>query len=307
MFRPLLILLTASALVLCAFAAGVRTVSLDRGGDPLFYRSTTRGDSDIHTADLLHHTRLNWTRSRGWDGDAVRSPDGARIAFTSVRDGNMELYVAPAVGGAPRRLTRHLSRDAYPVWSPDGTRLAFASDRHGDWNVYVMHLDAAWAADPAVLPPVTQLTFGVFEDTTPVWSPDGERLAYVTYYRNNWNIFLMNADGSGAREALVYVNARSIDPAWAADGRSIVFASDREGKQFDIYRASLETGDVTRLTDSPAMDTRPVFSPDGAAIWFESWRSGAPEIFAMEPDGANVRRLTYDTLDEQGTRVGDPG
>ena len=59
------------------------------------------------------------------------SPDGARIAFVSTRDGNPEIYVMNADGTSPVRLTSYAGYDADPAWSPDGSRIAFSSDRDG--------------------------------------------------------------------------------------------------------------------------------------------------------------------------------
>lgn len=298
MFRAL----TRTALAVILLAVGLiligRFILPISSTNRLLYRSTRGGSSSVITSDVQHFIRRDLTRSTTWNGRATASPDGRRIAFESYRLGNLDIYTMLSDGSRLQPITTDPARDAYPAWSPDGRRIAFASDRGGNWDVFVMDSDGGAAM---------RLTTSPLEDSTPVWSPDGAQIAYVTYFRNNWDIFLMNADGTDSREAMPYINARTLDPAWSPDGRWLVFASDRVEKQFDIYRYEFTTGEIVRLTHETAMDMNPTFSPDGRAIWFESWRSGAPEIYAMALDGSAVQRLTHDTLQQSGVRVGDPG
>ncbi len=89
-------------------------------------------------SDGSHVERL--TRSPGRDVRPVWSPDGPRIAFTSVRDGDEEIYVMNADGSYPRNVTIHPDRDTDPAWHPDGRRLAFVSDRGGQSDIYMIEL-----------------------------------------------------------------------------------------------------------------------------------------------------------------------
>ena len=68
------------------------------------------------------------------------SPDGKRIAFTSVRDGNHEIYVSNTDGTDLRRVTNHPGRDDYPIWHPDGKRLLIVSQRSGNTDLYLLEL-----------------------------------------------------------------------------------------------------------------------------------------------------------------------
>jgi hypothetical protein len=122
----------------------------------------------------------------------------------------------------------------------------------------------------------------------PAWSPDGKRVAFTHYADGRGQIFVMNADGSGARN----VSRNSFcdrSPAWSPVGQTIAFVSDRDG-DWEIYRIDPDEPEPKRLTKSPGRDAHPVWSPGGNYIAFESDRSGLDhDIYIMDADGANQR------------------
>jgi Tol biopolymer transport system component len=103
----------------------------------------------------------------GWG--PVWSPDGAKIAFLSYRDGLLELYVMEASGANPTRVTHNVGFTGAFVWSPDGGRLAFASEQDGEPELYVTDVDGS---------NVVRLTNSVGFTGSFVWSPDGGRIAF---------------------------------------------------------------------------------------------------------------------------------
>jgi dipeptidyl aminopeptidase/acylaminoacyl peptidase len=118
------------------------------------------------------------------------SPDGSRIVFSSMRDGNWELYVVNGDGSSLRRLTTTPNRrEDEPSWSPDGTRIAFAAGTdHVPRDIYVVDADGERERQ------VTRLGRSVWH---PRWSPDGARIAFFEFPFPSATIFLVNADGSG--------------------------------------------------------------------------------------------------------------
>ena len=94
-------------------------------------------------------------------------PDGTKIAFTSRRDGNLEIYVMNADGTAQTRLTNNAASDFNPVWSPDSSKIAFVTSRHGGVNleIYVMNANGTEQ---------TRLTNHWAIDSSPDWSGDGK-------------------------------------------------------------------------------------------------------------------------------------
>jgi len=162
------------------------------------------------------------------------SPDGRKIAFVQ-RDRRNDVYVMNADGSAQRRLARgvrltpNIGVAPAPAWSPDGRQIVFVSDRDHAFaprddtrdgaEVYVMNSDGSRQR---------RLTRNAFGDSAPVWSPDGQRIAFVSGRDGNQEIYVMNADGSGQRN-LTQGPGGGSSPAWSPDGRKIAFRSLRDG------------------------------------------------------------------------------
>lgn len=132
----------------------------------------------------------------------------------------------------------------------------------------------------------------------------GNRIAFDSNRDGNYEIYIMNADGSGVTR-LTDNPAGDGSPAVSPDGTRIAFNSERDGN-FEIYVMNADGSDQTRLTaETSATDISPAWSPDGSHIAFISDRAGDREIFVMEADGSNQVRLT-DTGVEKRDPVWSP-
>ena len=138
----------------------------------------------------------------------------------------------------------------------------------------------------------------------------GGRIAFISNRGGDYEIYSMNADGSGVVQ-LTDDDFGGEQPAWSPDGRRIAFASERDG-DWDIYVMDADGSGVVRLTDSDPWDRDwlPAWSPDGGRIAFQSDRDGDWDIYVMDADGSGVVRLTdndatdwYPTWSPDGGRI----
>ncbi|HWH05271.1 MAG TPA: hypothetical protein VNT23_02405 [Gaiellaceae bacterium] len=173
--------------------------------------------------------------------------------------------------------------------------LAFA--RGGD--IFVARADGSRAVN------VTRTKSGEY---SPVWSPDGERLAFVGYRHGNAEIYVARADGRGARRLTAHPG-EDISPAWSPDGRRLAFASNRSG-EFELHVMNADGSRVrrvTRLAKRGYGSYSPAWSPDGRTLVFSS--SGPtpenPELYSIRPDGTGLKRLTRTRGDAE--TLGDDG
>jgi Tol biopolymer transport system component len=187
-----------------------------------------------------------------------------------------------------KRLTNEQTWEVNPKWSPDGTKIAFESyDPKNvlDKDIFVMDSDGKNKVNVSNNPGLP--------DQEPAWSPDGKKIAFYSLRDNNNCIYVVNSDGNNLK-LLIAENHVMGHPSWSPDGTKIVFVKtegtyvmDADGKAQTIIAKML-----------PHYDFYPEWSPDGTKIAFCSNRDGDLEIYTMDPDGSNQKRLTYDPGDD---------
>jgi TolB protein len=129
---------------------------------------------------------------------------------------------------------------------------------------------------------------------TPAWSPDGQRIVFSAGPWMQHQIYVMRADGSGARSLTSGEQNRW--PSWSPDGKSIVFMSDRDG-QGELYVMNADGSAQRRLTNTPVHEFAPAWSPRGELIVYLVEMSGEKQqVFSIRPDGTGARRLDGDHL-----------
>lgn len=218
--------------------------------------------------------------SAATDEEAAISPDGRRIAFRSNRDGNPEIYVANIDGTNVRRITDHPERDIRPQWSRDGTELLFNSARdYADPKGQQFELYSVRLSDGHL----RRMTTDGALNTIASYSPDGSRILLRKEIEKNSEIYVMDADGANARN-LTNHPAYESWPAWAPDGRSIVFSSNRitnTDTVFEVYVMDVESGALRQVTNLGARSGGAVFSPDGSSILFTRSGGGYADLFRV--------------------------
>jgi TolB protein len=126
---------------------------------------------------------------------------------------------------------------------------------------------------------------------SPKWSPDGRRIAYVSFESGNSAIYVQDL-GTGSRQVVSANRGINSAPAFSPDGSRLVVSLSKGGNP-DLYMLDLSTRATTQLTRHFAIDTEPVFAPDGQTIYFTSDRSGRPQIYQIPPSGGEGSRATF--------------
>ena len=201
-------------------------------------------DFDIFTANVdgSHQRRL--TRTPGYDAEAVVSPDGKSIVFTSARHGDLDIYTMRIDGTHVRQLTHTLGYDGGPWWSHDGTKIVYRA------------YHPATAADSAKY---------------------RELYARHLVQPLEMELWVMNADGTDQRQ-ITRLGGANFAPYFTPDDQRIIFASnhrDPRGRNFDIFLVNLDGTGLEQVTTHPDFDSFPMFSPDGKQLIWASNRHGA--------------------------------
>ncbi len=225
---------------------------------------------DVWTADENGRSVQRLTVNRARDVYPRFSPDGKWIAFSSDRNGNLDVFVMPSGGGTAKALTSHSADDTVLGWTPDSQAVLFASNRAEDWagKLYTVSLSGGMPKDIGA-------DMGVWAS----YSPDGSKIAINRHGQVYWRKFYRGANQTdvtimdvAAKKFTDVTDFKGLDswPMWGRDG-SIYFASDREGNGLtNIWRVSERGGNAEQVTTFKTGDVRwPSISADGKVVMFE--------------------------------------
>ena len=206
-------------------------------GNSILFQNRIEGNAEICVMSVDGGEVRNLTNNPARDINPAWSPDGSQIVFASNREGNYDvfpIYVMNADGSHPHRVYYTYAISSSPAWSPDGRQIVFANDkednRSGNFELF--------SIEPETVNPETRLTFRKRYDTEPVFSPDGKRIAFASNTDGNWEIYVMNQDGS----RLLRVTrdpSTDMNPSWSADGKRVIFSGERNGKAA-IFETSID-------------------------------------------------------------------
>ena len=226
------------------------------GGDRVFFGSSHLHDSlcppkpdpskgyvwpldkfDIFTVNRDGTDMRRLTNYNAYTAEAVLSPDGKTIVFTSLKDGDLEIYTMHVDGTNVKRLTTADGYDGGPWWSPDGTRIVYRAHH-----------------------PKDSVELRQYRDL----------LAQGMIRPSKVELYVMNADGSDSRQ-ITSLGGANFGPSWTPDGKRIIFSSNHKNPRsgnFDLFLVDLDGKNLEQVTTNGVFDGFPMFSPNGKhLIW----------------------------------------
>jgi TolB protein len=237
-------------------------------------------------------------------GSVAARPDGR----FEVRFRLYDVVKQSALGGVAYTLTREQVRTTahriadYVYEKLTGekgvfsTRIAYVVKRGARYELQVA--DADGANEQAMLVSNEPII-------SPAWSPDGKRLAYVSFQNKKPIVFVQDIEVPKQRIVANFKGSNSA-PAWSPDGKRLALVLTRDGNS-QIYLVDPDGSQLQRFTRSSGIDTEPFFSPDGQWIYFTSDRGGSPQIYRMSPRGGDAQRITFEGSYNVSPRVSPDG
>ncbi len=140
---------------------------------------------------------------------------------------------------------------------------------------------------------------------SPSWSPDGKKLAYVSFENGRSEIFIQSLDGS-SRELIASFKGINSSPAWSPDGKYISMTLSKDGSA-DIYIMNLATRQLRRMTRNWAIETEAVWASNGRSLFYNSDRRGQPQIFQVFLDTGEERRISFEGRHNANPEVSPDG
>jgi len=249
--------------------------------------SNRDGNWELYMMDYDGHNQTRLTYNETMDYMPAWSADGRMIAYSAYRGDKATLWLYSIFEGQ-RTLIFDQGTTYSPSFSPDGRRIAFCSTAEdGSGDIYIARLSGS---DSSEVSQVRRLTFTNSVETAPTWSPTSRQIAFTSDRGGTPQIYIMDAEGSNI-ERVSFGGNYFDGPAWSPTGDMIVYVS-RVNQIFDIYVLNLKTNRVIKLTESNARNESPTWSPDSRHIVFTSNLSGSNQLWSIDTDGTNLRRLT---------------
>ena len=264
------------------FFSGRRGIALTS----IAFYSDRNGFKEVYLMDFDGANQRPITRHESISLSPAWSPDSSEIIYVSYFSGVPGLYLVDVASGAKTPVVTTGNLNVSPSFSPDGSKIVFArSVGAGNTEVFVANRDGS---------DLKQLTHSSGIDTNPEWSPSGQKIAFTSSRTGTPQVYIMDAEGTNLRR-VTFDGDYNDGASWSPDGTRLVYASRRRGT-FDIAVADVVTLESRLMTNGGGSYETPSYSPDGRKIVYTLKRSAGQsnetQIYSMDADGGQVRRLT---------------
>jgi TolB protein len=218
------------------------------------------------------------------------SPDGTKITYTSFREGKADIYVYNLLTQKTAKLTSGFGNNSGANWHPDGRKIAFSGSHSGLTSIFTVNSFDGSERKSFIA--------GSGLEVEPAYSPDGQKVAFVSGRFGNPHLFIRDLRTS-ADTRITYAGWYNSSPSWRRDGRKLAFAGyDRDIDRYDIFTVNPDGRQMERLTLDQGDNEKPSWSPDGRYIVFQSNRlakgrgkANNYKLYIMTRDGGNVKQL----------------
>ena len=268
---------------------------LDRSGQ---FRSLSEKDIVEHPqtgADMKYPTWRLLKQDYVLIGRVLDSSDGGyRVEFELFDIAKQQRILGLAMTGRPqamRDVAHQIADQVYEkilgVRGAFWTRIAYVTQNGlGDNSQYALMVADSDGVNPQVIVKSKEPLL------SPAWSPDGRKLAYVSYEHHNGSVYIQEI-GTGAREVVAAFKGINGAPAFSPDGRKLALTLSKGGSP-DIYVMDLASKALTQVTDHYSIDTEAAWMPDGGSLVFTSDRGGKPQIYQVPVTGGEPTRISFE-------------
>jgi Tol biopolymer transport system component len=250
-----------------------------------FVRAEHFWDDDIYLVPTEGGEERRLTEDNVWTEGLAWTPDERALVFSSWRPGGMgsyNLWWVPVSGGDPE-LLEFGGHGQSPTTSREGARLAYT---RAEMNQDIWRVGGPSASDDERRSS-TRLIASTFPDLHARYSPDGQRIAFISGRSGAYEIWVCESDGENPRQLTFLDGPMAFFPAWSLDSDEIAFIAAE-----NLFVVSASGGPARRLVTDPAIAPATSWSRDGRSIYFFSERTGRCEVWRVPAEGGEARQVT---------------